>query len=147
MPPRVAILGGGISGLSTAYFLKRLLPYSAEITLLESSDHPGGYIRTTNPNDFLFETGPRGFRPSRNGRAVLEMIEDLGLADQVCASSREAAARYIFMNGQVEKMPSSISEFLRFPMAPVLLRALIKEPFVAKGKVWWPFAVETHDAR
>lgn len=64
---KVAVLGGGISGLASAYFLSRKLP-RAKITLYESSSRLGGWLYSekvdVNNGKVLFEQGPRSIRPN-----------------------------------------------------------------------------------
>jgi protoporphyrinogen/coproporphyrinogen III oxidase len=65
-PENIAILGGGITGLTTAYFLAKELP-SASITLYEASDRMGGWLQSKHVNvrngKVVFEQGPRTLRP------------------------------------------------------------------------------------
>ena len=64
---KIAVVGGGLTGLTTAYYLAKHLPPSASITLYESSDRLGGWVRTDRvPVDVggvkgtvSFERGPR----------------------------------------------------------------------------------------
>lgn len=64
-PERIAVLGGGIAGLSSAYFASREFPNS-KITLYESGGQIGGWIRSKRVQvpggDILFESGPRTLR-------------------------------------------------------------------------------------
>lgn len=85
----VAILGGGISGLSAAYYLSKASP-KTKILLIESSKRVGGWIRSqrvppgyhpsppmlaNDPNNVLFEVGPRSLRPvGPGGAAILSMV-------------------------------------------------------------------------
>ena len=66
----VAILGGGITGLATAYYLTRELP-KANIAVYEASDRIGGWLSSNRvpvkDGTILFEAGPRTLRPSSNG--------------------------------------------------------------------------------
>lgn len=63
----VAVLGGGLTGLTTAYYLAKWLPPTAKITLLEASDRLGGWIKTDRvpvkvggvEGVVSFERGPR----------------------------------------------------------------------------------------
>jgi oxygen-dependent protoporphyrinogen oxidase len=65
----VAVLGGGLTGLTTAYYLAKWLPSTTKITLLEGSDRLGGWIRTDRvpvkvggvEGVVNFERGPRSF--------------------------------------------------------------------------------------
>lgn len=69
----VAVLGGGISGLASAYFLSRKLP-SAKITLYESSSRLGGWLHSekvdVSNGKILLEQGPRSLRPNNSGAKV-----------------------------------------------------------------------------
>ena len=126
----IVILGGGISGLSLAYYLKSFVrspchfrnrlrnlnssssgvslssqnPPKIRIRIVEASSRLGGWIHTeTTPSGYLFEFGPRGFRPSRNGSEVLSLIEELGLQDEMLTVTPAAAtSRYILRNQRVE---------------------------------------------
>lgn len=74
----IAILGGGITGLATAYFLTKQLP-DAKVTIYEASDHLGGWLRTkrvmVGNGTILFEQGPRTLRPGTPaGMVTLEMV-------------------------------------------------------------------------
>lgn len=75
----IGILGGGISGLSTAWYLSRLLSPSTKITILESSNKLGGLINTkkvdTSYGTIYFEEGPRSLRPTGiSGHITLDMV-------------------------------------------------------------------------
>lgn len=77
---RIAILGGGITGLSAAYHLARLLPSNARILLLERQHRLGGWLKSTpltnNSDDDddgrALEAGPRTLRP--NNLAIMELV-------------------------------------------------------------------------
>lgn len=58
------VVGGGIGGLATAFYLRKL-PNTKRVVLLEASDRIGGWIRTTRHDDgVLYEHGPRTVRPA-----------------------------------------------------------------------------------
>ncbi|KAF1808997.1 Protoporphyrinogen oxidase [Eremomyces bilateralis CBS 781.70] len=108
--PNIAILGGGITGLSTAFYLREALP-SSKITIYEGSDRVGGWIRSTakgiGSGDVIFEHGPRTLRPTI-GLLTPHLIEDLGLAQDVIATRRDAPAstnRYIYYPDHLVRMP------------------------------------------
>ena len=130
----VVVLGGGISGLSLAYFLRRALPPSlasaTRIHVLDAESVAGGWVRTAKRHQFLFEEGPRGFRPSRNGAEMLRLVEELCLEDEMQAVDPAAQARYILRNGTIEKLPSSMREALRWPLSLAVARAAFCEVFV-----------------
>jgi oxygen-dependent protoporphyrinogen oxidase len=76
MMTTIGVLGGGISGLATAFHLARRIPtsYPAKIILIEKSNRLGGWIQSDNVdvqgNSVVLESGPRTLRPRS-----LEMLE------------------------------------------------------------------------
>lgn len=77
MPPKsIAVLGGGLTGLSSAFHLSRRFP-SAKVTLIEKQARLGGWVRSErvilkNNVSMLLEAGPRSLRP--NSKSVLELV-------------------------------------------------------------------------
>ncbi|KAJ0402128.1 hypothetical protein P43SY_000443 [Pythium insidiosum] len=130
----IVVLGGGISGLSLAYFLRQALPRAAaaRIRVVEASSAAGGWIHTAHRDGFVFEEGPRGFRPSRNGAEMLRLVEQLGLQGEMRAVDAAAKARYVLRNGRVEKLPSSIMEILSWPLSPAVIKAGVHELLTPK---------------
>lgn len=117
---RVIIVGGGITGLSAAWYCKKKYP-DAKITLIEKEDRLGGWIRTSMDGGHLFEKGPRTFQMSRSPH-LLELINELNL--ERVLSSPLARKRYILNKGKL-KTPGS---FL-----PKLFPYFVRELFVKKG--------------
>ena len=77
---KFAIIGSGISGLSLAWYLSRKID-PKQIVLIEKDSKLGGWIDTTKEDGFLFERGPRTFRPSKS-KELIELIEDVGMASE-----------------------------------------------------------------
>ena len=78
-----AVVGGGISGLAAAFYLRRLLPRAA-VTVLEGSSRLGGWIQSSRFPQSRHDHGPRTVRPAGpQGANTLEMVQELGLADKV----------------------------------------------------------------
>ena len=71
---KILIIGGGITGLSAAWYAHKRYP-DAHITLLEKSGRLGGWIRTVIEGGFLFEKGPRTFQSGRSPH-LLALIRD-----------------------------------------------------------------------
>ena len=74
----IAVLGGGITGLASAYFLSRNLP-NAKITLFEASSRLGGWLHSKSvevgTGKVVFEQGPRNLRPTNpNGLITLDLV-------------------------------------------------------------------------
>ncbi|XP_026228921.1 protoporphyrinogen oxidase [Anabas testudineus] len=136
----VAVLGGGIGGLAASYYLCKS-PQVSKIIVLESSSRFGGWLWSTRRSDgAVFEHGPRGIRPTGAvGRNTLNMVDDLGLAGEVLPVTYSHVAsknRYLYVNGQLHKLPSGLSGLLRTvpPFSRPLLPSLAMEILVKKGR-------------
>ena len=134
---RVAVLGGGIAGLSAAWRLaKRLEPSS--IVLLEASRRLGGWIESTKTSDGgVFEHGPRSLRLAGNaGRASLSLVEELGLGDDVLPvlpSNKGARKRLIYGDGRMNELGGGLAGMFRRsalfsePLARAMMRELVRK--------------------
>lgn len=74
---KVAVLGGGISGLSSAYYLlKSGAEKLSQVILIEASNRVGGWIDTKRFDDgVIFELGPKSVRPvGMNGMNSLALV-------------------------------------------------------------------------
>lgn len=73
----IGVLGGGITGLASAYFLTREHP-SAKITIYEAKDRVGGWLESkrvpVKDGNVLFEAGPRTLRPQANGTLTARLV-------------------------------------------------------------------------
>lgn len=126
---KIVILGAGISGLSLAWFLQNRYRDSAEITILEKFASAGGWVRSSQANGFFFEQGPRSCRPFGNGRITLELIEELGLSNQILIPSPFAHRRYLFLDESIYQLPQTPLSALFKPKLWGLFPELIKEIF------------------
>lgn len=75
----IAVLGGGITGLASAYYLSKFLP-NANITLFEASSRLGGWLHSkqvdVGTGKVVFEQGPRNLRPTNpNGLVTLDLVK------------------------------------------------------------------------
>ncbi|KAL0122542.1 hypothetical protein PUN28_007327 [Cardiocondyla obscurior] len=111
------ILGGGISGLSAAYYAVNDARLSS-IILLEASSRVGGWIRSkSSPSGATFEQGPRTIRthgpPATN---TLNLIEDLKLNDKLISvkiNNPVAANRLIYMDEALHRLPNSLTSIFK----------------------------------
>ncbi|XP_060718347.1 protoporphyrinogen oxidase [Tachysurus vachellii] len=140
MQKSVAVLGGGISGLSACYYLSKSAHVS-KVVLLEATGRFGGWINTTRREDgAVFEHGPRGVRPSGAvGRNTLNLLSDLGLEREILPVPHDHVAsknRFLYVNGQIHKLPSSLSGVVRTvpPFSSPIILSVMKEVLVKKGK-------------
>lgn len=135
-----AVLGGGISGLSAAYYLQKLGSKS-KVLVYEGSNRVGGWIWTSRQkNGILFEQGPRTIRPRfEAGLNTLQLVEELNIANLVRGipvSHPTAKNRMIFVNGKLHTLPSSLRDlFIRRPPFSKPLVAALFHDMRAKKKV------------
>lgn len=104
-PKKIVILGAGISGLATAWFLKQFLDDAVQITILEKSCRAGGWIESLRLQEFLFEQGPRSCRTKGNGRETLQLVEELGLQGQIIAAHPSARSRFVYHQKHLHALP------------------------------------------
>ncbi|QEC53838.1 oxygen-dependent protoporphyrinogen oxidase [Anseongella ginsenosidimutans] len=102
---KVAILGAGISGLTTAWYLKKKYP-GIVLDIFEKREQAGGNIRSISLGGHITELGPRGIRPKGKGKYFLELVHELGLQEQLIKANKAARKRYLYMDGKLEKLPS-----------------------------------------
>lgn len=131
---KIVVLGAGITGLSLAWFLRKRYGREAQITLIEKSPTIGGWIQSTSNHGFLFEQGPRSCRPYGKGITTLELIEELGLEDQILFPSLSSTERYLFINKKLFKLPRKLFSFLFEPKLWGFFPSLIKEIFTKPNK-------------
>ncbi|KAH0542919.1 hypothetical protein FGG08_002688 [Glutinoglossum americanum] len=126
---RIAVLGGGVTGLASAYYLTRELP-NARIVLYERDRRLGGRVRSKTVDvgngNVVFEQGPRTLRTNLpNGPVTMSLISQLGLNGKVVVTPRDSVAfrnRYIYYPDHLVRLPT--------PPTPLwkLITAVFTEP-------------------
>src|SRR3954466_4584986 len=104
----IAVLGGGITGLTAAYRLSQL---GHRVRLFERSSRLGGAIRTEIADGWLVEAGPNSFQASEP--EITALLEDLRLSSEVVEPDALAKNRYIVRRAKLVAMPSSPGGLLR----------------------------------
>ncbi len=115
---RLAVLGGGVSGLAAAFYARRAYP-DAEVVLLEASERFGGTVRTAAKDGFVLDLGPDALLTRKP--AGLELCRSLGLERRLVARSPEGRAVYMRRNGALRRLPASMRMFV--PLGESELRA------------------------
>ncbi len=120
---RIAIVGGGIAGLSAAFALDqvRLSGVDVKYTLFESSPRLGGVVRTDFIDDCLVEAGPDSFLTEKPWAA--DLCKQVGLADQLIGSNDAFRKTHILKKGKLVALPDG----LMF-MVPTRIRATLASP-------------------
>lgn len=120
------IIGGGISGLSAAYYAKQALAaqqVNGEIVLVEASDTLGGAIRTLHRDGFVIEQGPDSFLARK--KPLIDLACELGLADQFVATNRVAKQTFIVKKQRLHRFPKGLMLGVPTRIMPFLCTPLI----------------------
>lgn len=129
---KVVIIGGGVSGLATAWLLReesRLTGEELDVTLIEKKERLGGKIWSIKKDGFLCEWGPNGFLD--NKPQTLELCRRLGADPQLLRSNDNARKRFIFSGNFLNRLPENGPSFLKSSLIswPGKLR-LAMEPLI-----------------
>jgi oxygen-dependent protoporphyrinogen oxidase len=104
---RIAIIGGGISGLTAAFALETQRRAGAlDYTLYESSPQLGGVLRTEHIDGCIVEAGPDSFISEKPWAA--DLCRTLGLGDQLIGSNDADRKTYILVRGRLIPMPDGL---------------------------------------
>lgn len=127
---KIAVIGGGITGLSAAYYLhkaieKDQLPY--EVQLFEAGNRLGGKIETVHKDGFVIERGADSFLARK--APTLRLIEELNLNDYLVRNS--TGQSFVLVNGKLHKIPKGSHRGVPVRLGPFWRSSL----FSFKGKV------------
>ncbi len=135
---RVAVIGGGITGLAAA---QRLVSRSnnVQVVLLEASRRLGGIIRTETADGFLMELGPDSF--ITNKPAAIQLCEEIGFTDQLIPTDARFRRSLVLRNGKPVPVPDGFMlmapskpwAILTTPILSIMGRLrLLSEAFIAR---------------
>lgn len=121
---RIAIIGGGISGLAAAFAFEesRRAGVAVEYILYESSPRLGGVLRTEYIDGCLVEAGPDSFITEKPW--ATDLCRTLGLGDQLIGSNDADRKTYILTRGQLVVMPDGLMFMVPTKILPTGLSPL-----------------------
>ncbi len=126
----IIVIGAGISGLATAWFLRAR---GHPVHVLEAAAEPGGCVRTIAERGFLVDAGPTSTL-YRNG-ALGELIASLGFGEEMVEASAVARNRYIVKDGELLALPLSLLAFAKTPLFSAKGKfRLLLEPFRSRAR-------------
>src|SRR5690348_8503118 len=125
---RIAIIGGGISGLSAAFALEKARSQGAslEYVILEARDRFGGVIRSERIDDCLLEAGPDSFLTEKPWAA--DLCRELGLGDQLIGSNDAKRKTYMLVKGRLLPIPDGLMFMVPTRLAPTFFSRLFSWP-------------------
>ena len=129
MNKRIAIIGGGITGLTAAFRLRQM---NIPVTVYEASARLGGVIQSVEKDGYLAEFGPNTVLET--SPKIVALIRDLGLENRRLYSDPAASNRYIVRGKRPVNMPGSPGAFLSTPLFSWSAKLkLLAEPFVRRS--------------
>jgi oxygen-dependent protoporphyrinogen oxidase len=120
VPPKVLIVGGGISGLSTAWYLSKA---GVRATIVESRPRLGGVIQTERVNGCVIEGGPDSWLAAKP--AAMDLARELGIASEVIGSNDHLRKTFIRKNGRMVAMPDGL-----MMLAPTKVWPMVTTPLL-----------------
>lgn len=126
---QVVVIGAGISGLTTAYWLKQK---GIEVRILEKDSEVGGTMKTINENGWLVESGPNSALETTP--LFNQLFSDLGILDERIYANEASNKRYILRENILHPLPMSPLAFLKSKLWSVKGKLrLLKEPFIGRA--------------
>lgn len=108
MKNNVTIIGAGISGLTTAFLLKK---NGLNITVIEAENEVGGTMKSKRINGYLVEAGPNSALETTP--LFKQIIDEIGLSNEMTYANEASNKRYIFKNGNLYPLPMKPQEFFK----------------------------------
>ena len=109
------IIGGGLSGLTTANVLKQKKPHH-RFLVLEKASRTGGAVRSFCRNGFIAEIGPHGFLD--NCPESQKLLNETGLGAKTVKAPLIDFVRYVYLNGKLNLIPQTPRKILMAPLIP-----------------------------
>lgn len=124
--PHITIIGGGIAGLATAFYLQkksREARIPIDYTLIESESRFGGKVITETAGDFVIEGGPDSFLTMKPGG--IQLCRDLGLENQLIPTNDHKRNIYVLKKGKLTQFPGGYrltipTQFVPFALSPLI---------------------------
>ncbi len=143
-PQSLIIIGGGIAGLSAAYYAARTNP-QLQITLLEASDRWGGKITTDrvpyDGSDFIVEGGPDTFLATKPWGVAL--CKELGLAGRLHGTNPHQKNTYVLHRNRLQPLPDGLAMMIPTNVPSVLKSRLVSWP--GKLRMGLDFLLPAHN--
>lgn len=126
----IIIVGAGITGLTTAYLLKK---EGFRVKVLEVKDEVGGNIKTEYHHNFVFDTGPNSGLETTP--LIGQLVNELNLQNEFVYANRKANKRYILRDNILYPLPMNPKDFITTKLFSTSGKfRILMEPFVGKSQ-------------
>ena len=126
---KILIIGGGIAGLSAAYYAQKNAP-AAQITMLEAGNYWGGKITTDrvpfDDGDFIVEGGPDTFLATKPWGVAL--CKELGLGDRLHGTNQNQKNTYVLHRNKLQPLPDGLAMMIPTNIPSILKSQLVSWP-------------------
>ena len=121
---RVAVIGGGIAGLSAAFRLEQQRARGADCqyALFEAGDQVGGVIRTETQDGCVIEAGPDSWLTEKPWAA--QLCREIGLGDQLLGSNDHQRKTFILVDGKLVELPDGLMFMVPTKLWPLVTTSL-----------------------
>lgn len=122
----LVIIGGGITGLSAAYYAAKKAEENGQtlrIAIIEQTSRLGGKIETLRKDGCVIEKGPDSFLARK--MPMIDLARDLGLESELVATNPHAKKTYIVRRGVMHRMPPGLILGIPTELAPFAKTGLI----------------------
>jgi len=121
-PRRVAVIGGGITGLAAAHRLRELVP-GLDVVLLEASDRVGGLLQTVRRDGYLIERTADNFITSVPW--AVDLCRRIGFFDQLIPTNEHHRHAFVVHRGRLAKVPRGFSLMSPSRLWPVVTTRIL----------------------
>ena len=129
MNKKFAILGAGISGLTSAFWLKK---NNFDFVILEKENQVGGSMQTIRKDGFQIDFGPNSGLETTP--FIRQIVDEIGFSDQMVYASDSSNKRFILRNNQLHELPTSPVAFISTKLFSTKTKLrLFAEPFIGKS--------------
>lgn len=133
---RIAVIGGGITGLAAAHRLRELLP-AAQVSLFESSDRLGGLLQTVERDGYLIERSADMFTTREPW--ALDLCQRIGLAEELINTDPRYRRAFVVHRGKLVPVPEGFTL-----MSPAKVWPVIRTPLLSplgKLRLAWEYFI------
>ncbi|HEY8943527.1 MAG TPA: protoporphyrinogen oxidase [Polyangiaceae bacterium] len=121
----VVVVGGGISGLTTAFAVHSRRP-DLRLRVLEARSRTGGNIRTERVQDHVIDAGPDSFL--RTKPHAIELCRELGLESEFLTTRTQARSAFVVHRGALERLPAGMVLAVPTRLGPMLRTPILSVP-------------------